>query len=217
MLASQSFTQAVTRSLSSFHHAIAEPIESSLERLQSSETYLANPSFREKVEWAQDGSSHKLILKSPASTSTIDEEITPEMAVLSTIVQISPSNFFMSSDGNYRGPGRFNIPFSDIKLSCHGGRPMIEELVTNFNLSIENLHWLQNQISTRTFTSKKGLLVENTEGIFIKIRHKLFEVITIFYIYQIFKLIMFVISVWIPNLHLMSKMTKMKKWITNLR
>jgi hypothetical protein len=169
------------------------------------------------VEWAQDGSSHKLILKVPPSTSTIHEEITPEMAILSTIVQISPSNFFMNSDGNYRGPGRFNIPFSAIKLSCHGGRPTIEELVPKFNSSIENLHWLQNQISTRNFTSKKGLLTENTEGIFIKICHKLFEVIINFYTYQIFKLIVFLSSAWILNLHLMLKTMKMKNPITNLQ
>ena len=213
MFSSQSIN---TRALNSFHPSIVNPIQSSLERLQSSESYLANPSFRRKVEWAREGSSHKLILKSSTSTSnpTPEQESPPEMAILSSIVEISPSNFFMTADGNYRGPGRFNIPFSDVKLSCYGGRPPIEELVGNFNTAIDNLHWLQNEISTRGFTSKKGLLLENTEGAFIKIRHKLFEGSIKLRIYVKSMLITSIYSLW--NLRRKSKRTKMTGQMTNL-
>jgi hypothetical protein len=114
-------------------------------------------------------------------TSTVpsaeDPEIRPEKVILSVIVQVSPASFFMSSDGNYRGPGRFNIPFSDIKLTCLGGKPLIEDLIGDFETAVRNLSWLQDKISTRGFLSKKGLLIENVNGIFIKIHHKLFQVV----------------------------------------
>ena len=173
------------RALASLHPLTAKPIQASLERLQQSGTYLADPNFREKVEWVQEGSSHKLIVKSAQSGGSSEDEVVPEMAILSLIVQISPSDFYMSSDGNYRGPGKFNTPFSDVKLTCHGGKPVIEELATDFDTAIANLYWLQDEVSTRGFTEKKGLLVENTEGTFVKIRHKLFEVRTILCIFII--------------------------------
>lgn len=39
------------RALASLHPLTAKPIKASLERLQQSGTYLADPNFREKVEW----------------------------------------------------------------------------------------------------------------------------------------------------------------------
>ena len=169
--------------LASPHPLTAKPIKASLERLQQSGTYLADPNFREKVEWVREGSSHKLVVKSAQSGDSPEDEVAPEMAILSLIVQISPGDFYMSSDGNYRGSGKFNTPFLDVKLTCHGGKPVIEELATDFDTTIANLYWLQDQASTRGFTAKKGLLVENIDGIFVKIRHKLFEARTILYLY----------------------------------
>jgi hypothetical protein len=164
------------RTLASLYPLTAKPIQASLEHLQQSRMYLADPDFCEKVEWVREGSSHKLVVKSAQSDDSPEDEVAPEMAILSLIVQISPGDFYMSSDGNYRGSGKFNTPFSDVKLTCHGGKPVIKELATNFNTTIANLYWLQDQASTRGFTAKKGLLFENTEGIFVKIRHKLFKV-----------------------------------------
>jgi hypothetical protein len=58
------------------------------------------------------------------------------MVVLSFIVQISPGDFYMSSDGNYCGSGKFNTPCLDVKLTCHGSKPVIGELATDFNTAI---------------------------------------------------------------------------------
>ena len=141
------------------------------------------PIFVRRLSGSERALIHKLIIKLAQSGDLPEDEAVPEMAILSPIVQILPGNFYMSSDGNYQGSGKFNTPFSDVKLTCHGGKPVIEELATDFNTAIANLFWLQDEASTRGFTMKKGLLVENTGGIFVKIRHKLFEVRTILYLY----------------------------------
>jgi hypothetical protein len=148
--------------------------------------YLADSSIREKVEWVRDGSAHKLIVKTEnagiADTNTDNgEDDAQEMAVLSAIVHITREDFYMASDGGYRGPGRFNQPFSDIKLSCTGGRPKIEELGNDFDRVIGNLKWLEEQVVTPGFHDRKGLLTGLPSSPKIKIRHKLFEV-TIRYI-----------------------------------
>ena len=171
--------------LASLHPLTAKPIQASLECLQQSGMYLADPNFHEKVEWVQEGSSHKLIIKSAQSGGPPEDEVVPKMVILSLIVQISPADFYMSSDGNYWGSGKFNMPFSDVELTCHGGKPVIKELTTNFDTTIANFYWLQDEASTRGFTKKKGLLVENTEGTFVKIHHKLFEVRAILHIFII--------------------------------
>ena len=133
------------RALASLHPFTTKPIQASLKHLQQSGTYLADPNFHEKVEWVQEGSSHKLVIKSAQSGDLLEDEAAPEMAILSPIVQTSPGDFYMSSDGNYQGSGKFNTPFLDVKLTCHGGKPVIEELATDFDTTIANLFWLQDK------------------------------------------------------------------------
>ena len=128
--------------LASLHPLTTKPIQASLKCLQQSGTYLTDANFCKKVEWGQEGSSHKLVVKSAQSGGPLEDEVVPKMAILSLIIQISPVDFYMSSDGNYWGSGKFNTPFSDVKLTCHGGKPVIEELTTDFDTAIVNLYWL---------------------------------------------------------------------------
>ena len=73
----------------------------------------------------------------------------------------------------------FNQAFADVKASCTGGKPIVEELGSDFDRVIENLKWLQDQVATRGFQERKGLLTGTPSAARIKIRHKLFEVMIV--------------------------------------
>ena len=85
------------------------------------ELYLGDQSIRGQVAWAQDGRSHKLVLKSnihsveeltAANESDFNESPNPTLlpipATLLVVVLLSNANFWMVADTSYCGPGKFN-------------------------------------------------------------------------------------------------------------
>ena len=157
--------------------------------LLESELYLGDQSIRGQVAWAQDGKSHKLVLKSsirPVEELTAADEsdfnkspnptLLPIPATLSVVVLLSDADFWMVADAGYRGPGKFNQSFADVKPSCSGGIPDIEPFKTDFAEVIANIHWLMDAVATRGFKQKKGLLTGPPDAPRLKVRHVLFEV-----------------------------------------
>lgn len=88
---------------------------------------------------------------------------------------IGDSDFYMVPDAGYRGPGKFNTKFSDIKATCTGGKPDVEPFLSDFCETIENARWLMDATATPSFTQKQGFLVGATNAQRIKVRHVLFE------------------------------------------
>lgn len=180
-----------TRPLTSLHPRTAKTLLDARQRLLDSGTYLADPNFRDRVEWVRDGKSHKLVKKvdkpTPTSASAADDNddddddsSAPEMAILSVIVIISSDDFWMSSDAGWRGPTKITKTFAQVKPSCTGEQPNLETLGDDFDTAISNLKWLQDQTATHGFREKKGLLVGNPGIPRIKVRHTLFEVSFLF-------------------------------------
>ena len=175
---------SVSRPLIVVHPRTAKILVDACDRLLTSGTYLANPQFRDNVEWIRNGKSHKLVKKSsPTNSAATDADgdsttpTLPEMAILSIIVVISSEDFWLTSDAGWKGVTKFSKSFADVKPSCTAERPTFEGLSEDFDTAIQNLKWLQDQIATHGFHTKKGLLVGNAGLPQIKIRHVLFEVI----------------------------------------
>ena len=161
------------------------------QRLLESGLYLGDRSVREKVAWAQDGKSHKLVIKSSipsAEALAMDNDsdsdgspnsaLVPEPATLSAVVLLSDQDFWMVADAGYRGPGKFNREFADVKPSCSGGIPDVDPFKSDFAEVTANVHWLMDSIATRGFKQKKGFVTGPADAPRLKVRHILFEVRT---------------------------------------
>lgn len=162
------------------------------ERLIESGFYLGHRSLRDNVAWVKVGKSNKLAVKlsipsaaelaaaadsglatPPASTPE------PELATIAAVALISDSDFYMVSDAGYRGPGKFDTKFADIKPTCTGGKPDIEPFAADFGEVAENARWLMAETATANFTQKQGFFVGTNAVPKIKVRHVLFEPVRI--------------------------------------
>ena len=81
------------------------------------------------------------------------------MAILSVIVVVSSEDFWMMPDAGWRGAMKVSKSLADVKPSCTVERPLLEILSEDFDATIGNLKWLQDQTATHGFHVKKGLLV----------------------------------------------------------
>jgi hypothetical protein len=99
----------------------------------------------------------------------------PEIAVLSAVVKIRDDDFYLTSDGGYRGPGQssFIKCLAEVKPSCNGGRPDAEPFNADFSTTMANLRWLLEQTATDGF-EKRGVILDNGDR--MRVRHILFEV-----------------------------------------
>jgi len=88
---------------------------------------------------------------------------------------LSDNDFWMVADAGYRGPGKFNQEFADIKLSCSGGIPDIDPFGLDFAEMTANVHWLMDSIATRGFKQKKGFVTGPADAPRLKVRHIFFE------------------------------------------
>ncbi|KAI0633922.1 hypothetical protein C8Q77DRAFT_1036223, partial [Trametes polyzona] len=153
---------------------IAQRLLKAHERLVGSPLYLASPSLRENVTWQRQGRADILVHE---ELDAILSEPTP--AVLSTVFQITSDDFFLTSDGGYRGPTRFHPSLAEVKPTCTGTIPPLDPFRTDFARALDNLRWLQDQIATPTFHLKRGVLVERPhQSPKLKVCHVLFEVNT---------------------------------------
>jgi hypothetical protein len=158
---------SVSRPLTIIHPHTTKILPDTHDHLLTSGTYLANPQFCDNVEWIHDSKAHKLVKKStPTNGAATDADrdsapTLPEMAILSVVMVISSKEFWLTPDAGWRGVTKFSKSFADVKPSCTGERPTFEGLSKDFDSAIQNLKWLQDQIVTHGFHTKKGLLVGN--------------------------------------------------------
>jgi hypothetical protein len=112
-----------------------------------------------------------------ANESDFDESPNPALlpipATLSVVVLLSDANFWMVADTGYRGLGKFNQSFADVKPSCLGGIPDVEPFKTDFAEVTANIHWLMDAIATRGFKQKKGFLPGPPDAPHLKVCHVL--------------------------------------------
>lgn len=116
------------RTLDQLHKNVAKDYTNARTKLTLSKqcVYLAQPNFREKVEWIREGKAEKLILKATSSTPDDAAEPTaPELAVLSLIGTISSDDFWMTSDAGWHGPTSITKTLSAAKASCSAGSPPV--------------------------------------------------------------------------------------------
>jgi hypothetical protein len=119
------------------------------------------------------------------------------MAVLSSVVQISSSDYYLTADSGYRGASSFSPEFATVKPSCANEWPDIEPFKTDFNVVKENIKWLQDIATTDGFVLKRGLVPPYTDNFCFKVRHVLFEVSKIHYWVKVFSFSSFAVtSMW---------------------
>jgi hypothetical protein len=167
------------------------------ERLVDSGIYLGISAVCENITWAKIGTAQKVVyvepieaeaksitssrapspapLGSPSSLTENDPSL-PEVAILSAVVQISQDDFYLTSDGSYRGPSRFIKSLAQVKPSCSGGVPEAEPFNSDFATTMDNLRWLIGEATTPGFTEKRGVTTGPNNALHIKVRHLLFEV-----------------------------------------
>ncbi|KAG2095412.1 hypothetical protein BD769DRAFT_1678335 [Suillus cothurnatus] len=148
------------------------------ERLLGSGLYIGDHMVRENVQWSRIGKANRLIVKpnfDALDHASPSPESGPEMAVLSSVVQISSSDYYLTADGGYRGASSFLPEFASVKPSCTNERPDIEPFKTDFNVVKDNIKWLQDVATTDGFVLKRGLVPPYTDNFRFKVRHVLFE------------------------------------------
>ncbi|KAG1816360.1 uncharacterized protein BJ212DRAFT_1299650 [Suillus subaureus] len=141
------------------------------QRLLASGLYLGDHMFRENVQWSCIGKANRLIVK-PNSDAPDDASPSPEsgpdMAVLSSVIQISSGDYYLTADGGYRGASSFWPEFATVKPSCANEWPDIDPFKTNFNVVKENIKWLQDIATTDSFVLKRGLVPPYTDNFHFK-------------------------------------------------
>ena len=114
------------------------------------------------ITWAKIGTAQKVVYVEPAeaeaksltssrapspapsgspSSLTENDPSLPEVTILSAVVQINQDDFYLTSDGCYRGPSRFIKSLAQVKPSCSGGVPEAEPFNTDFTTTMDNLCW----------------------------------------------------------------------------
>ncbi|KAJ3911857.1 hypothetical protein F5877DRAFT_85475 [Lentinula edodes] len=138
------------------------------------------------VEWVRQGRADILALKK--STKKDDTEKTdnvsekaPEAAILSMIVQLSSANFWMSSNGGWKGPTGITPEFTDVKLSAYGGMPdesmrEAQIIADDYNTAFDQACEIQGWVAMKGAESKIGFINgASADTGTIKIKHALFE------------------------------------------
>ena len=167
------------------------------ERLVDSGIYLGISAVCENITWAKIGTAQKVVYVEPIeaeaksitsscapspapsgspSSLTENDPSLPEVAILSAVVRISQDDFYLTSDGSYRGPSRFIKSLAQVKPSCSGGVPEAEPFNSDFATTMDNLRWLIGKATTPGFTEKRGVTTGPNNALRIKVRHLLFEV-----------------------------------------
>ncbi|KAI0054548.1 hypothetical protein BV25DRAFT_648934 [Artomyces pyxidatus] len=152
------------------------------QRLIDTGLYLGNGFVRDGVMWARDGKANRLILK-PAPGEPVDEAGMPigefTLAPLSMVAVISSSDYYLTSDGGYRGPSIYCGSFAEIKPSCALQKlyaPADVRFDEDYAEALKTLEWLQGAAATQGL-AKRGLFMPSDDGR-IKVRHVLFEPIS---------------------------------------
>ncbi|KIM66133.1 hypothetical protein SCLCIDRAFT_14522 [Scleroderma citrinum Foug A] len=148
--------------------------------------YLGDNLFHDRVTWAWEGCATRLAIR-PEGLDSAKQDLAkypssppPEdlaLAPICAVVKISSRDFWLTTDAGYRGPSQIWKDFSEVKASCACEQPDMVPFKDDFSTVTENLHWLQDEVTTSGFPGKKGLFIQGNEAsIWFKVCHKLFEV-----------------------------------------
>ncbi|KAH7870858.1 uncharacterized protein C8R40DRAFT_1175084 [Lentinula edodes] len=113
-------------------------------------------------------------------TDNVSEKA-PEAAILSMIVQLSSANFWMSSNGGWKGPTGITPDFTDVKLSAYGGMPdesmrEVQIIADDYNTAFDQACEIQGWVAMKGAESKIGFINgASADTGTIKIKHALFE------------------------------------------
>ncbi|KAJ6631970.1 hypothetical protein B0H10DRAFT_1937705 [Mycena sp. CBHHK59/15] len=151
--------------------------------------YLGRAEGVEDVLWKRIGNENRLVTVDAAAeyedalalatnvdadhADAVIDEPTVEGVALSLITKISPSDFWLTPCGYWKGPTTYTPKFADLKLSCRLITPEEPTLAADFNAAQKNLLSLMKKIEMQGYNSKVGVLDLSKAG--IKLRHVVFE------------------------------------------
>ncbi|KAJ7246451.1 hypothetical protein C8J57DRAFT_1523579 [Mycena rebaudengoi] len=96
-------------------------------------------------------------------------------ASLTFVAKISPDNFWLMSDGAWKGPTEYTPTLADVKLNCRLVAPELPPFAADFGNVLENMKWLMANSQTEG-NKKKGVFDAGEKPIAtIRVRHVLFE------------------------------------------
>ncbi|KAJ7342759.1 hypothetical protein DFH08DRAFT_873491 [Mycena albidolilacea] len=158
--------------------------------------YLGVPEIREQAVWRIIGRENKLVTaKSALAADTeaariaeIEEDHVnerfgnreasqrtsiPEMFVpadLTFVAVISPNDFWLMPDVNWRGKTPYTKAFEDVSLRCRLVAPKIPDFASDFSEALANLDWFMG-VSATPGNTRQSIV----DAASIKLRHVLFE------------------------------------------
>ena len=155
-------------------------------RLVDTGLYLGDMSLRDSIHWVWDGWADKLAIKvaEPKDSVVGNSLLSPppddgsfDLAPISAVVQINTNDYGLTVDANYRGPMDIWPDYAIIKPSCVFQVPDAVPFIGDWGMVTDNLCWLQECITTPTFSVKQGLFTTAVAGSpQFKMHHILFEV-----------------------------------------
>lgn len=167
-----------------------EKLRNAREALVSSDKaiYLGVPDKLRDLRWVRVGNADLLVTEESAAeyleaqqALQADPEApapgAPKSAVLSAVVHIPAEDYWLTSDGMWKGPTDAAKTFADVKPSCTGQAPTNEVFSGDFTNVLKHMRTILDLARTKGFQQSKGVLVNGFGGIpKIKFRHILFNV-----------------------------------------
>ncbi|KAI5986995.1 hypothetical protein EDC04DRAFT_2614945 [Pisolithus marmoratus] len=161
--------------------------------------YLADPAIAANLCWVRDGRGHVLsynlhgasgmseamtTVSSLLGDNTVNADhsgnspLSPcvDAAVLCAIVCIDHNDFWLTSDGGYRGPNTIWREILDVKPSCTVLNPGFDPVNSDFAVALQMLQMLMDKCITPGYSSSQSFFSCNNMGpMHFKLCHKLFE------------------------------------------
>lgn len=151
-------------------------------------TYLGTPDKPRGLQWVHIGKA-ELLVKEQSATKYLEAQQavqadpdaplleTLQSAVLSVVVHIPAEDYWLTSDGMWKGSTDATKTFADVKPSCTGKAPTHKVFSGDFENVLKHLRKILDMACTKGFKNSKGILVNGMGGKpKIKFRHVLFEV-----------------------------------------
>ncbi|KAI6012033.1 hypothetical protein EDC04DRAFT_2609606 [Pisolithus marmoratus] len=179
-------------------NVLSTRVISARNRLVSSGLYLGDSTIATRLEWVRQDRGHVLsyipheishanVPTAPARSvdagtaegdrsAESDLSPPPSAAVLSAIVCIDCDDFWLTSDGGYRGPNTFWREILDVKPSCTVSEPGLKPVNLDFVVVLQMLHMFTEKCVTPGYSRSKSFFSNSNMGpMRFKLRHQLFE------------------------------------------
>lgn len=150
--------------------------------------YLGLPDKLSDLRWVRVGNADLLVTEESAAEYLEAQQAlqadpgapapsAPKSAVLSAVVHIPAEDYWLTSDGMWKGPTDAAKTLADVKPSCTGQVPTHEVFSGDYANVLKHLKTILDMARTKGFQQSKGVLVNGLGGNpKIKFRHILFSV-----------------------------------------